>query len=326
MFILKWIDNNMKKYSKYIAYGLISIIVLSPLLSMADTTPYRYQHGFGANLTGNGNTTSPESPNPNDEYYTVATDWGDFGEPYDCGDYLPAENTVPEGVWFYQKSNSCKSDQERTVTTYKKEDGNLTPVPYGDPVIERQTVTITGTRGATGTKTEFSIYISGPEFASPYDAYLNWQSNGVATYKLKASAEGSGVPTSFTEFGTESFLDLSSLNPKPGTYTFTVLGTKESGETAEAEIKVEIVDFSIKSFTMAETKANPGQYLHLSWEAPNDAKLTLSGYGDVTGLSSIVVQAPSRIGANFWTLTAYKSINGYDIYSRVEINYQIVAP
>lgn len=317
----------MKIHKLCITYGLTTLITLLPMLAVADTTPYRYRYGLGVNVADQGRNqpTNPETPNPSEDLYTVASDWTDASELYDCTNYLPAENTVPNDVWFYQESDNCKSDQEREVITYKREEGGSSSV-VGDPVIERRTITATGTRGAYGTKTEFSIYISGPKTASPYDAYLTWQSNGVATYKLKASAEGAGVPTSFTDFGTESHLDLSSLNPKPGTYIFTVLGTNDSNETAETEIKVEIVDFSIKSFTMDESTANPGQYLHLSWEAPSGAELTLSGYGDVTGLSSIVVQAPNRIGSNFWTLSAHKLLNGYDIYSRVEINYQIVAP
>ncbi|MEG1347346.1 MAG: hypothetical protein RSD49_04775 [Hafnia sp.] len=320
----------MKTHTKVIATGLIALLALSPLLSIAGTGKYRYQ--FAINATdvensgsggneGEGGEGQPEEPKPGDDYETFYSKWENVGDIYACSEFSPLAETIPSGVRFDQTAKNCSQDQEREVITYKFEEGNEDPIIIGDPKIETQTLTGQETvQEAVGTKAEFSIYVMAPKIASANNTlYLDWNSNGATNYQLKASSSSAGFSTTYTDIGSRR---SQSLTPtEPGIYTYSILGTNSSGQTTEAHAQVEVIDFEIKNFIVEETQVSQGGDVHLSWEAPEGATVRLGTVGDVTGKNSIVVKAPDRPGSHFWMLFAEKTINGELVATSATSNY-----
>lgn len=306
----------MKKHRLYIASGLIALTAFSPILSIADT--YRYRYVISA-LTPENQQGGEVIP---DGYKTVATEWEDVGEIYGCSEPTPLVETIPSGVTFEQTSD-CSQDQERTVTTYKIEDGSESLTVIGEPKVETRTLNgVKNYSEAIGTNPAFSIYFDAPKVATS-KLLLKWNSNGAINYKLKASDPAAGISTSYVDMGSRSFKTL--YPTEKGNYTYTVMGTNASGEITEAQVQIEIIDFSIKNFTVQETEVSAGGDIHLSWSAPSDATLILTGYGDVTGKSSIVVKAPDMTGTHSWFLSAEKEINGEIVEVSANSNtYEII--
>ncbi|WJM55217.1 hypothetical protein QUC26_08725 [Pseudomonas asiatica] len=79
------------------------------------------------------------------------TDWSDSGVT-GCSNWSPLESTVVKGQPFIQTATDCQQIQTRSKQERQIDQVTLTIQNIGSPVDETQTITVSSTRTATGTK------------------------------------------------------------------------------------------------------------------------------------------------------------------------------
>ncbi|NHC12162.1 hypothetical protein G6551_18100, partial [Pseudomonas stutzeri] len=80
------------------------------------------------------------------------TAWTNSGAVYGCTNWSPATSTVTIGQSFTQTATDCEQDQTRSRQDREKETTTGEIRNTGTPVTETQTITVSSTRIATGTK------------------------------------------------------------------------------------------------------------------------------------------------------------------------------
>ena len=85
-------------------------------------------------------------------YTVVLGPWINSGVATNCSNWSPDPSTVNAGVAFTQTATNCTQGQTRNRTEEYQEDGNVVPV---SSTSEKQTISATSTRSATGTKADY---------------------------------------------------------------------------------------------------------------------------------------------------------------------------
>lgn len=320
----------MKKIRTLTVLALSLGMALSPLFANADTLRYRYSITSGGNSqTGPGDIpTDPTNPGEGSVdgwiKYTQVTDWETVGEPFGCTEWLPGADTIPSGVSFQQNATGCSLNEERHTQSWKYNTETYEDVLIAD--IGKETRSVTGqdlAKSAMGTKEAFSVYVYGDTGGQVNESFrVRWNSNGATSYQIKGSSEDSGISTSYENKGTAKSTWVTPT--AGGKYTYEILATNASGQTASGSITVSVVDFQIKKFVIAESEVSPGDDLHLSWEPIEGAKMEIVGEKDVTGLTSTTIKANSRSGSNLYILSATKTVDGRELYTTAYAYYQVI--
>ena len=319
----------MKKIRTLAILALSLGLATSPLLANADTLRYRYSITSSGNaLPGPGElpTDPPGPPGPVDGwmYFTQASDWQNIGEPFGCSEWLPSATTIPSGVSFQQTATGCSLNQERRTASFKRNTETGEEVFIEE--LSREQRTVSGqdqSKNMVGTNEAFSVYVYGATSGQVNDSFrVRWNSNGATSYKIKGSSDASGIPTTYEDMGTSKSTWITPT--AGGKYTYEILATNASGQTASGSIAVDVVDFQIKNFVIAESEVSPGDDLHLSWEPIEGAKMEIVGEKDVTGLTSTTIKANTRSGSNLYILSATKTVDGKELYTTAYAYYQVV--
>ncbi|MDU8351446.1 hypothetical protein RYA05_06045 [Pseudomonas syringae pv. actinidiae] len=319
----------MKKIRTLAILALSLSLATSPLMANADTLRYRYSITSSGNaLPGPGDlpTTPPGPPGPVDGwlYFTEVSDWQNMGEPFGCSEWLPSAATIPSGVSFQQTATGCSVNQERQTANLKRNTETGEQVFINE--VSREQRTVSGqdmTQNMVGTNQAFSVYVYGSTSGQVNESFkVRWNSNGATSYKIRGSSDASGIPTAYEDLGTTKSTWITPT--AGGKYTYEILATNASGQTASGSIAVDVVDFQIKNFVIAESEVSPGDDLHLSWEPIEGAEMKIVGEKDVTGLSSTTIKANTRSGSNLYILSATKTVDGKELYTTAYAYYQVV--
>lgn len=104
-------------------------------------------------------------------YPSLYSEWIKIGNVTDCINWTPEESTIDFGVIFIQTSESCKQNEERTVTT-RKIDNETQIVTETGSYKENRIVNTIGTRESTGNK---------EQWLATTPIYTEWVGNGEIT-------------------------------------------------------------------------------------------------------------------------------------------------
>ena len=80
------------------------------------------------------------------------TNWVNSSAIYGCSNWSPATSTINSGQSFTQTATDCEQDQTRNRQNREQETTTLDIRNSGSVIIENQTITVSDTRTATGTK------------------------------------------------------------------------------------------------------------------------------------------------------------------------------
>lgn len=99
-------------------------------------------------------------------------DWVNIGNIYDCSNWSPSSSTITTGQSFLQTATDCKQAQTRSRQDREVETTTGSIRNVGSTVTENQSVTISSTRAAVGTK---------ETWAATTPTYTTWVNNGAVT-------------------------------------------------------------------------------------------------------------------------------------------------
>jgi prepilin-type N-terminal cleavage/methylation domain-containing protein len=112
-------------------------------------------------------------------YEDQAGAWENVGYPYGCISWTPAASTKDKGQRFTQ-TRACYQDQQKTIETYGKwydSNGTFIENRIEETKIVPQTITITQTRSATGTKEEERLFYCNGRYI-PVGSHCSEQNQG----------------------------------------------------------------------------------------------------------------------------------------------------
>lgn len=120
-------------------------------------------------------TEVPEAPEPTPEnwqsYDPEYSAWVNSGAIYSCTNWTPDPSTVTAGQTFNQTATDCQQDQSRSRQDREQETTTKVIRNKDTAVTETQTITVSSTRNATGTKiTKECLY----DFGGKYKVLLNF--------------------------------------------------------------------------------------------------------------------------------------------------------
>lgn len=126
----------------------------------------------------------------------VYTAWVNTGSITSCSNWSPATNTVTINTSFTQTATDCQQAQTRNKQNREQETTTLAYRNVGSPIVENQSITISNTRSAIGTKETWVATTS---------TYTTWANSGSITSCTNWSPAVTSVNkgTTFTQTATD---------------------------------------------------------------------------------------------------------------------------
>lgn len=167
-----------------------------------------------ANTTVPDQTETPVQQEPVvEETWTttepVISEWVDYGEPYECNEWLPATDTVSTGKEFTQYSE-CKQNQTRTVQNYETSNTGQTR-KVGDETTETQVITTNEERTELGTRYTHVLNV-GHYYVWSDNYYGYFSPSYVANSSAVTHTYGNMTPSTFKGYTIDHFVEQSNRN------------------------------------------------------------------------------------------------------------------
>lgn len=203
-------------------------------------------------------------------------DWVNIGNIYDCSNWSPSSSTITTGQSFLQTATDCKQAQTRSRQDREVETTTGSIRNVGSTVTENQSVTISSTRAAVGTK---------ETWAATTPTYTTWVNNGAVTSCSNWSPSPTTVTIgqSFTQTATDC-KQSQTRNKQDREQESTTLEIRNKG--------IAITENQIVSAT--STRASTGT--KETWVATTPTSTAWVNSGAVTGCSNWTPD-PSTVAA-----------------------------
>lgn len=245
-------------------------------------------------------------------YYRIQySDWLNSGLAYNCKNWTPDANTVPQGVSFLQMANDCDQDQAQTRSEVSSFTGSAW-MEEGSQSYFRTLTDQVMTRTASGSSIYPTITLNAPASVFVNEPFiLNWKANNHNKVSIIADQAGSGLPGGGLIVSGDHY---SVVPAASGKYTYTAFATNKADEQVDDSRSVIIMEHpSVSVFVSRAGGAGveAGTMVEFEWSTANADTISINnGVGDVSNLSRTMINVGTSPGLKTYVLTASKTLNG----------------